>query len=1107
MKSIYHNSMRRALAVLATGLALGGMFGVAARAEMYRWPDSVPVENTNANAIRGVQAAAIQGVPVPTSTNVTVPWYGMQGVYALEGTDNILNPYVTLASNIVASGHAWSATVTNPFGGSGSASFRLRQANYYSGSGDCRGCHGDTYAKYNGTAHASALSTLQNIGVGSNPSCLPCHTVGYGQQTGFTTSSATPHLANVGCESCHGPAGWHKDASHTSIHPAVSIDPAICGSCHQDSHHPTYEEYAESKHAQVNADIKYGSAAATNYFTNTVIIGTKVYYGYYVTNLIVGNDATNILSKTNKINYTGWTNVVVTAPGTTNIIGVTNATTGIVNSSYVPGSSADPGQARAVQCGVCHSAATRYAMLSGYNDYLAGRPHTLNPAAANDAGAWTATCATCHDPHATNYVAQLRYPTGSTNFHTMPTTVDSYVGSLRSTNALGQFTTNIVYRNTTFQSKYDPSIQVCAQCHNSRGATWDGTAYGLVTNSVTGIVTNVSLSGDRTYYITNVVSVTNTVVGVSNYFPYVTYTDPVTKVVKLATNATGGYFTNASGYGRVIHHSPQYNILIGQADRGYIPTIGTNGLPAVQIHSHGSLTRNPNQCVTCHAPSYAVSATTNVTGHTFEVAFKDSACVSCHPGLTDAAFEAKIEDLQYQETNNIIRVVGLLNQWATNLAPALLRTNYGKLAWEYTTPGVLGNPSGSAVLVGPPSTFVWKTNQTTPVLTNDNLQLQIPEAIRKARFNLYSVLHDGSLGVHNPTYTKTLLTNAEALVMGEFTSASYAASFSVLPVTNIALYTTYVGTNVSFTNLIATVGGTWSFGDGTVTNTTTRSVTYAYTNAGLYTVSYTDTASGSTMARAAYVKVRAVPAISLAADVTAGLAPLTVTLTNTSTGLGSVDWWRWSLGSDRLETTDTSPLTYTFTAPGTNTVSLRANMAGGGNVSVSSNNYVIVGGLNYTNGATTNLAPLTVNFTNRSAGMSNFVWSFGDGKTSTSSTTVANTYTNAGTYTVTLSGDYNGSTYTLSRTNIVAQPGPVASFYVVPAGGKSPFAATFVNTSSNATSYLWSFGDGQTSTNVYPVNIYTNLGASVLKYDVTLKAINQGLTNTVTVTNCVSVIP
>jgi hypothetical protein len=65
---------------------------------------------------------------------------------------------------------------------------------------------------------------------------------------------------------------------------------------------------------------------------------------------------------------------------------------------------------------------------------------------------------------------------------------------------------------------------------------------------------------------------------------------------------------------------------------------------------------------------------------------------------------------------------------------------YGTRAWEYTVPGWL-SPGGP----GPTST----------------LQALIPVNIRKARFNLYLVLYDGSLGVHNPLYSVTLLDTAQ----------------------------------------------------------------------------------------------------------------------------------------------------------------------------------------------------------------------------------------------------------------------------------------------------------------------------------------------------------
>jgi hypothetical protein len=86
-----------------------------------------------------------------------------------------------------------------------------------------------------------------------------------------------------------------------------------------------------------------------------------------------------------------------------------------------------------------------------------------------------------------------------------------------------------------------------------------------------------------------------------------------------------------------------------------------------------------------------------------------------------------------------------LDYWATNAAPASL-AKYGTLAWEYTTPG--GLSSGGP---GP----------------NAKEQLLIPENIRKARFNLYVVRNDGTLGIHNPAYAGTLLEAADDWIAQE----------------------------------------------------------------------------------------------------------------------------------------------------------------------------------------------------------------------------------------------------------------------------------------------------------------------------------------------------
>jgi hypothetical protein len=537
MKTIDHYPMRRALAILTTGLALGGLFGTTSRAaDMYR---------ITPNAGGGIPAQTTINMAV-TSSNTTFSWYGMRGWSTVMASTNFTDWFPFASTK--ATEYAWSVTATKP---NGSYFFQLAQTNFFAGQAECSSCHGDKYTKWQTTAHSTALSVLTSIGMGNNASCVPCHTVGFGQPTGYTNQVLTPHLANVGCENCHGPAGWHKSSDHASIRPAVSIDPAICGSCHQDSHHPTFEEYSVSAHSQVNDDVKYGFNSGT-YYTNMVTLGGTNLYGYYVTT----NSDTTL--KTNV---------------TTGIVHSLNGPQSLPNLQFVY----DLGQDRAASCGVCHSGATRMAMLNDYNDRLAGRTNALNLATANDAGSWGPTCANCHDPHSKYNVAQLRNPTWSSNYYTMPTTTDKR--TLRTTNYNGTFTTNVVFMNTTFASLYNPNINICGQCHNNRGARWDGLSYGLLTNSVvaTNVVTLVYV--DVYTWVTNTQVFSNSIPWVTNtyVYSYVSGRYATNVVTPSVTNTvvTAGLTTNVTGYSRPPHHSPQYNLLTGIVQPDYLNT--TNG--------------------------------------------------------------------------------------------------------------------------------------------------------------------------------------------------------------------------------------------------------------------------------------------------------------------------------------------------------------------------------------------------------------------------------------------------------------------------------------------------------------------------------------------------
>jgi hypothetical protein len=126
------------------------------------------------------------------------------------------------------------------------------------------------------------------------------------------------------------------------------------------------------------------------------------------------------------------------------------------------------GQSRMLSCGPCHSGAARVAMLQNYAFTQAGYITTSNavtlPSGA-DARLYGQTCTVCHDPHSTNGgPVQLRNPLASTNFFSWSTALAG------ATNRFGQFI------NLNFNTQYKTNIQVCAQCHNARGAQWTDTS-------------------------------------------------------------------------------------------------------------------------------------------------------------------------------------------------------------------------------------------------------------------------------------------------------------------------------------------------------------------------------------------------------------------------------------------------------------------------------------------------------------------------------------------------------------------------------------------------------------------------------------------------------
>ena len=150
--------------------------------------------------------------------------------------------------------------------------------------------------------------------------------------------------------------------------------------------------------------------------------------------------------------------------------------------------------------------------------------------------------------------------------------------------------------------------------------------------------------------------------------------------------------------------------------------------------------------------------------------------------------------------------------------------------------------------------------------------------------------------------------------------------------------------------------------------------------------------------------------------------------------------------------------------------------------------------------------PATITFENTSKGGETFTWDFGDGSTS-NEVSPTHTYNSATAYTVNLQVVDNNTCNKTDDTTMVVNvfPPPTADFTFSPNKPVENTPISFVNQSSpDAVSYIWEFGDGNGSSATNPVHQYNRTGV----YDVYLIATNRtGCTDTITKQVSAIVIP
>lgn len=345
------------------------------------------------------------------------------------------------------------------------------------------------------------------------------------------------------------------------------------------------------------------------------------------------------------------------------------------------------------------------------------------------------------------------------------------------------------------------------------------------------------------------------------------------------------------------------------------------------------------------------------------------------------------------------------------------------------------------------------------------------------------------------TYTVTLtLTNIYGCVKTVTITVTVGIPNPIQVLNNTNCVNTPVQFNINNPSQFSSY--TWNFGDGSPASSL-QNPSHTYTSPGSYVVSLiaTSTAGCTDTFYTSPLGMYLVTTGFTATPPLSGCDSLTVQFNNTSTGAGS---YLWNFGNG-VTATDTNPV-YTYTVPGIYSVTLTAT---NGNCSktVTQNNLITIGNATADFSFTSSgpCFPISVSYTDLSTNAVSWLWNFGDGNTSTQQhPSHLFTYQPSGPVTLTIT-DVNGCVKTISKPNVT---GVNVTASVADTLGCRPFTTSFQNNSPGATSWLWNFGDGNTSTQQNPTHTYTTAGV----YTVTLTVTLGNCTSTITLPERVHVV-
>ena len=219
-----------------------------------------------------------------------------------------------------------------------------------------------------------------------------------------------------------------------------------------------------------------------------------------------------------------------------------------------------------------------------------------------------------------------------------------------------------------------------------------------------------------------------------------------------------------------------------------------------------------------------------------------------------------------------------------------------------------------------------------------------------------------------------------------------------------------------------------------------------------------------------------------------GNAPLTVSFEAYGRSLNAIQTWDWNFGNMSVSN-DQQPPDETYNTPGLYKVQL--------SVTDQDNKTIVIERLievrdkptaNFIANVTSGYAPLTIQFTDKTLSsqlITDRTWDFGDGSQE-SKTNPSHTYVKEGVYTVKLIVNNQDTAIKYNYITVMSKT-PVPDFHGIPTSGVAPLSVQFYDKTYayNANlSYVWSFGDGQSSAVASPSHVYASTGLFTVSFSV-----------------------